>query len=43
MTKIKKYCCEGWIVIDVIIKHSINIFDCQYTENKYHKNNEDKE
>ena len=28
MTKIKNYACEDWIVLDVIIKHSIKIFDC---------------
>ena len=27
MTKIKKL-CEDWIVSDVIIKHSIKIFEC---------------
>ena len=28
MTKTKKYACKDWIVLDVIIKHSIMIFDC---------------
>ena len=28
MTKIKNYACEDWIVLDVIIKHSIEIFQC---------------
>ena len=28
MTKIKNYACEDWIVLDVIIKHSIEIFEC---------------
>ena len=28
MTKIKNYACEDWIVLDVIIKHSIKIFEC---------------
>ena len=27
-TKIKNYACEGWIVLDGIIKHSIKIFEC---------------
>ena len=26
MTKIKNYTCKNWIVLDVIIKHSIKIF-----------------
>ena len=26
-TKIKIYACEDWIVFDVIIKHSIKIFE----------------
>ena len=28
MTKIKNYTFEDWIVFDVIIKHSIKIFEC---------------
>ena len=28
MTKLKSYACEYWIVLDVIIKHSIKIFEC---------------
>ena len=28
MTKIKNYVCKDWIALDVIIKHSIKIFDC---------------
>ena len=28
MTKIKNSACEDWIVLDVIIKHSIKIFEC---------------
>ena len=35
MTKIN-YACKDWIVIDVIIKHSIKTFECQYEENKQH-------
>ena len=27
-TKIKNYACKYWIVLDVIIKHSIRIFEC---------------
>ena len=27
MTKIKKYACKDWIVLDVIIKHGIKIFE----------------
>ena len=34
MTKIKNYASEDWIALDVIIKHSINIFECQYKGNK---------
>ena len=36
MTKIKNYACKDWIVLDVIIKHSIRIFECYYKENKQH-------
>ena len=28
ITKMKNYACEDWIVVDLIIKHSINIFAC---------------
>ena len=28
MTKIKSYACKNWIVLDVIIQHSIKIFEC---------------
>ena len=28
MSKRENYACEDWIVLDVIIKHSINIFEC---------------
>ena len=28
MSKIKNHACEDWIVLDVIIKHSIKIFEC---------------
>ena len=27
-TKVKKYACEDYIVLDTIIKHSIKIFKC---------------
>ena len=27
MTKIENYACEDWIVLDVIIKHSIKVFE----------------
>ena len=27
MTKIKNYACEDWIVLDVIIRHNIRMFD----------------
>ena len=37
MIKIKNYFIEDWVVQDVIIKHSIKIFECQYKENKLHK------
>ena len=32
-TKMKNYACKDWIVLDVIRKHSIKIFECQYKEN----------
>ena len=32
MTKVTKYACEDWIVLDIIIKHSIKIFECYYKE-----------
>ena len=28
MTKIKNYASKDWIVLDVIIKHNIKIFEC---------------
>ena len=28
MTKIKNYTCDNWIVLDVIVKHSIKILEC---------------
>ena len=28
ITKIKRYASEDWIVLDVIVKHSIKIFEC---------------
>ena len=34
MAKIKTYACEDWIVLDVIMKHNINIFECCYKKNK---------
>ena len=34
ITKIKKYPSEDCIVQDVIIKHSIKIFECQYKKKK---------
>ena len=34
MTKIKNYVSEDWIVFDVIIKHSIKIFESYYEKNK---------
>ena len=37
MKKIKNYACEDWIALDVIIKHSIKIFEYQYKEKKLHK------
>ena len=42
MPRVKYYGCEDWIALDVIRKHSINIFECYYTENKQHKKNGDK-
>ena len=37
MTKTKDYVCEDWIVLHVIIKHSIKNFECQYKQNSQHK------
>ena len=37
MTKIKNYTSKDWIILDVIIKHIIKIFVCQYKENKQNK------
>ena len=34
MAKIKNYACKTWIVLDVIIKHSIKVFRCYYEEKK---------
>ena len=34
MKKIKNYVCQDCIVLDVIIKHSITIFEFWYKENK---------
>ena len=34
MMKIKNYAWKDWIVLDVITKHGIKIFKCQYKENK---------
>ena len=34
MTKIKNYASEGCVVLDVIIKQSIKIFECYYKEKK---------
>ena len=28
LTEIKNYACKDWIVLNVIIKHSIKIFEC---------------
>ena len=28
MTKIKSYACGDWIILDVVIKYSIKIFEC---------------
>ena len=35
MTKIKTYASEDYIVLDVTIKHSITIVECQYKEKKW--------
>ena len=34
MTKIKNYAFEDWTVLDVIINHSVKIFECWCKENK---------
>ena len=34
ITETKNYSFKDWIVLDVIIKHSITIFECQHKENK---------
>ena len=28
MAKIRNYSCKDWIVLDAVIKHFINIFEC---------------
>ena len=33
-TKIKNSTCKDWIALDVIMKHSIKVYDCYY---KYKK------
>ena len=35
MTNIKNYAREDCIVLAVIMKHSIKIFECQYKEEKW--------
>ena len=42
LTKIKKCAWEEWIALDVIIKHSIKIFECYYKEKKLHQNRNNK-
>ena len=42
MTKLKNYACEDWIVFDVIITHSIKIFESQHKEDKKQKNGDNK-
>ena len=37
MTKIKNYADKDWIVLYVIIKHSIQIFECYYNKKKWEK------
>ena len=37
MTKRKNYVSEDCIVLDVIMKHSIKIFECYNKQNKQHK------
>ena len=38
MTKIKKSDSKDWIVLDVVIKHIIKIFECYYKEKNSIKN-----
>ena len=35
MTNMKNYADKDWIALDVIIKHSIKIFQCYYKERKW--------
>ena len=35
LTNMKNYADKDWIALDVIIKHSINIFQCYYKERKW--------
>ena len=35
--KQKKICFKDCIVLDVIERHNIKIFDCYYNDNRYHK------
>ena len=37
MAKIKSYTSEDCVFLDVIMKYSIKIFECQYKEQKQHK------
>ena len=34
MTKIEKCASEGWIVLNIVINHSIKILECYYKEKK---------
>ena len=34
MAKVKNDAFEDWIVLDVIVKHSVTFLKCQYKENK---------
>ena len=36
-TKIKNSACKDWIFLDVIIKHSIKVYDCYYKHKKGRK------
>ena len=35
MTKIKNYADKEWIVLDIIIKHNIKIFEYLYKQKKW--------
>ena len=37
MTKMKNYSDKDWTMLEVIIKHGIKTFECQYKDKKWEK------